>query len=269
MAMEVEILTTKLAFPIGLAPWIASIKGKIQTRILANLNVDTSEMDHYLECVEVQELPGAFLCCSFYQADMNDAFTRMGLFMGAGKGIPSGTLVAQSDPTLQNYKKLVAGHNLPGSTILEFSKAARHGSVGQELNSSEQAFLSAFLTSPAVKEKNDRFYVIGLAIQNMKTYQNVVSHEIFHAQYFLNDQYQVTVREFWGHEVEADDKHLVVETLGKAYNTTDENLIIDEFQAYLLQAEAQGDRLRNLVDKYRAQLKDKLRSNRVSVLSLD
>jgi hypothetical protein len=98
--VEVSLAETKVSLPKGLTPWILSIKAKIGGRILQNLNSNTDGLDRYLECAEIQELPGAYLCCSFYQQDMNDAFTRMGIFMGAGRGVKEGTLQKQDDPIL-------------------------------------------------------------------------------------------------------------------------------------------------------------------------
>jgi hypothetical protein len=258
MSIEVYFSETKLKFPFGIAGWIQSIKTKIQMRILTHLDQDTTGMDRYLECVEISELPGAYLCSAFYQRDMNDVFTRMGLFMGAGKGIKKFALVPQEDHTLANYKKLVAGHNLPGSIVTAFAQAANDASEF------ESAFLKPFLEK--VAEKKEKFYLIAFSIQNMKSHQNVISHEIFHAQYYLNNGYNKVVNEFWQNDVTKEDKALIYETLGKAYNTDDEDLIIDEFQAYLLQQEAGSDRLRALVEKHKSTLEAQLKKAGVKLL---
>jgi hypothetical protein len=253
--IQIRIADAKVSLPSGLTPWILSIKAAVGGRILANLKSNTGGMDRYLECAEINELPGAYLCCSFYQQDMNEVFTRMGIFMGAGRGVKEGTLLKHGDHVLTNYKKLVAGHNLPGPVVSRFYSAlAKETDPQLAPNPFESAFQEKFLKYPEVAAHGKRFYVIGISIQNMKTYQCIVTHEIFHAKYFLDAAYQEVVNRFWQDSVAAADRARITETIGQAYNTDQEALVIDEFQAYLLQAGASHDRMKHFVDRYQTPL---------------
>lgn len=254
----------------GLSPWILGIKAKIGGRIIGNLQANTDGLDRYLECVEIAELTGAYLCCAFYQSDMNEAFTRMGLFMGAGKGMAASTLARNDDFVLANYRKLVAGHNLPSTMIRDFyQRLEKEKDASLQATPWESAFQKNFVDSPAVKAKGDRFYVIGLAIQNMKSYANVVTHEIFHARYFLDPVYSETVNRFWRESVTAADRKNITDVVGQAYNVDQEELVIDEFQAYLLQSEAEKDRMKNFVASYRQKLERTLASAGVRSIKCD
>ena len=88
----------------GIAGLLGKVKRSVAIKILTNIDKDTSDFDKYMECSEVSEIKGAFVCVAFYQSDLNDAFTRMGIFMGAGKGLKQGTLLKESNWKLKNYK---------------------------------------------------------------------------------------------------------------------------------------------------------------------
>ena len=257
-AVEVNLLDHSISVCEGLDKWIGSIKTKVASRILENLTSNTDGLDRYIECAEIQELPRTFICCSFYQKDINDALTRAGIFMGAGKGMQAGTLPKQSDFTLINYKKLVAGHNLPGPTLTEFFQAVEKADAAAKANPAEAAFAEKFMASKRVASLSGQFYVIGFSIQNVKDQRSVISHEIFHAYHFLNSEYRNTILKFWRDVVSNEDRTAITNEIGRAYNVDDEGLVVDEFQAYLIQSRAEGDRMKNFVAKYRQPLMNEL-----------
>lgn len=250
----------------GVANLLTKVKKSVAIKILTNIDKDTSMMDHYMECNGVTEVPGAYVCVTFYQADLNDAFTRIGLFMGAGKGLKQGTLLQASDWKLKNYKKLVAGHNMPGKTIIDFYNNTKK-KPAIKLNKMEASFKASFVNNPVIQAKKDNYYVIGLSVQSTKSQESVVSHEIFHAQYLLTPNYKETVDKFWQTQVSSEDKKKIKETLGKAYNTED-TIIIDEFQAYLIQDNAEKDFLQEFVKAYRNKLINALKLADVEIVSV-
>jgi hypothetical protein len=269
MAFEVAIHNKALSLPNELDAWLASIKTKVGRSILENLNVDTEGLDHYIECAEIKELPGTFICCSFYQQDVNDALTRAGIFMGAGKGMKAGTVVKHSDFPLINYKKLVAGHNLPGAIVTDFFAEIESATDKQlKPNAAEQAFLNHFIKSKQIDALNGQFYLIGISIQTTKDQKGVISHEIFHAYHFLNPKYRDTVLRFWRDHVSAGDKTAITKEVGLAYNTEDENLVVDEFQAYLVQNNAEKDRMKAFVTKYRNPLLNELQKQNIELIQI-
>ncbi|WP_163836271.1 hypothetical protein [Spartinivicinus ruber] len=236
----------------GVAALLAKVKRSVAIKILTNIDKDTSSMDQYMECSAITEISGAYICVAFYQADLNNAFTRIGIFMGAGKGMKRGTLLKEDDWKLKNYKKIVAGHNMPGKTIIEFYNQVKESS-SIKLNQKEQAFKEAFIDTPSIQVKKENFYVIGLSVQSTKSQASVASHEIFHAQYLLTPNYKKVVDDFWHNQITEIDKKKIKTILGKAYNTED-YIIIDEFQAYLIQDNAEKDFLGEFVNKYRKAL---------------
>ena len=267
--IDVVISDRPISLPTDLDGWLATIKTKVAGRILQNLNSNTDMFDHYIDCVEIQELPGTFMCCSFYQQDINEALTRAGIFMGAGKGVKEGTLPTHSEFSLINYKKLVAGHNLPGPVVKRFYEAiSASNDPMAKASLVEQVFFHHFANAPRVAALGEKFYLIGFSIQTTKDQRGVISHEIFHAYYFLNPAYRDVVRRFWREVVSPEDKVAITQEIGKAYNVENEDLVIDEFQAYLVQNRAEHDRMKIFVPKYRAALLEKLNGAHIDLLQI-
>lgn len=250
MKLEVTFTPEPIATYADFPAWLAQVKSRVAGLIFKHIHEDTDAMDRAIECAEVAALPGTFIACAFYQRDLNEALTRMGLFMGAGRGTSEGTIVEADDRTLLNYQKLVAGHNLPGSTITAFYERLRDQSPG--LTVAESIFLKTFLNHPRVRQTNGRFYLIGVSVQSMKPQDSVVSHEIFHAYFHLDTEYRMIVERFWAEKVSAADKALITAEIGKGYNVDSELLVIDEFHAYLLQDNAEHDRMKAFIGRYRS-----------------
>lgn len=257
MIPEIVFSPRPIAAYADIQRWISQFKSRVAGGILAHLDQDTDHLDRVIECAELASLPGAFIACAFYQRDLNETFTRAGLFMGAGKGFAPGMIPSARDYTLLNYQKLVAGHNLPGRVIIDFGRALEVDSDGP--TPAEAGFLNTFLKHPSVRERDGEFYVIGVSVQSMKPQDSVISHEIFHAYRYLRPRYRAIIDLFWRERISAADRASITVEIGRGYNVDDEDLVIDEFQAYLLQENAGRDRARAFVPTYRDALIEALR----------
>lgn len=238
--------------------------------IMSHVSEDTSAFDQYVECAEVLEIPSAFICQSHFQKPMNAMFTRMGFFMGAGKGTKEGEVLPKADQQLLNFEKLISGHNLSGKSILGFYDATSGlGSAdAKSLRAEELSFKKGFVENERVRKLGTAIYVISVSAQNTKSAHDLISHEIYHAQYGLSQKYKSVVEKFWKEEISLKDKEKIRKILGSVYNEAD-SIIIDEFQAYLLQTNAQGDQLGEFVGKYGAKLKQKLKAGGTPPVSVN
>ncbi len=173
------------------------------------------------------------------------------------------------DFPLVNYKKLVAGHNLPSPVIKDFfNDVVGSEDPGLTPNEAEQAVFDNFVNSPRVTQLRNGFYLIGFSIQSMKDQKGVLTHEVFHAYTFLNPRYRAVVSDFWKQTVTAEDRASITKEIGLAYNVEDEELVMDEFQAYLIQSNADKDRMRTFVPKYREALIKRLADENIRTLTL-
>ncbi len=222
-----------------------------------------------ITCAEIAELRGAFLCVPFYQKQMNDIFLRAGIFWGTLKSWPPGTLIKDTDPVLKDLLQIADGHNLPGSVILSFYDRLR-AEMDHNLyaESSETHFWKVFLSHPLVRSFNENFYVIAVSAQQTSNYREILSHEVHHAQYFLDKMYSTVVNSFWTTQVSVDDRKAIASILGAIYSSESEATMIDEFQAYLLELDGDEGILGIFSRKCAEGLRRSLRESNIKILDL-
>lgn len=213
-------------------------------------------------CAAIKEINTTFLCVSSSRAVMNQMFTRVGFYWGTANGYPAGTLISNSDPVLAAYNKVITGQNLPGEIISDFyAQVLRLPRSDKSLNSSESEFLNNVLKSDQIKKLKNRYAVIGIAA-DLASYEKNLVHETQHAKYYTWNAYRNNVNEFWKIHVTETDKRDIRNALSIAYNSEDEKVVIDEFQAYMLEddSEAEDNLLASFVSKYRQELTDLVRN---------
>lgn len=112
------------------------------------------------------------------------------------------------------------------------------------------------------------FVVISFAKQSRMHWTDVVTHEILHAQYFNVELFRQITDAFWAEEVSPEDKKLILSALDEIYDTSDELLMKNEFQAYILMTGAERNLLNEFVDKYRGPLMEKLKNAGIMPLQI-
>lgn len=220
-------------------------------------------------CAEIIEVPGAYLCFPMYRSQMNLAFSRIGIYWGTVSGFSAGTLIEHENHYLNTLNKITVGHNLPGNVIEDFFNVLNQNSSSSlSANRFESEFRDGFVKSPQISSLQSKYYVIAVSAQASQDYHPTVSHEIHHARYYLQPELRALVNEFWRFEVTPDDQISIKQKLGAIYNIQDEQVIIDEFQAYILESGADSGPLTKFAKLYRAKLLSLLK-NRIAYLPIE
>lgn len=208
-----------------------------------------------MDCAEISELPGAYLCMANSKSRMNMALTRIGIFQGQSAGIQPGTVVEDQTRWLRGLETFITGHNLPGDVIGSFFDAEKSSGASHKLNTFEKELRDDFVNAPRIVALGGRYDLIAVDASSPKEYWATISHEIRHAQAYLHPAVQAVIAEFWRSQVSEQDKAAVRKILAsKSYNPLDEKLMADEFQAYILEDGAEHDFLSRFVGKYRKSL---------------
>ena len=63
-----------------------------------------------------------------------------------------------------------------------------------------------------------------------------MEHELLHARYFASESYRQAVGDFWRETLSEEQRGLIRREFGTQFNARNEDLMINEFQAYLLQS---------------------------------
>lgn len=212
------------------------------------------------ECREVEELKNAFLCLSYDQETMNSALTRASLSIEGIGGVEKGTVISLENNGYQYYKRRIGGHDLKGTDLAEFYSAIeKECTVDSQkcANEYEKEWYEQFIL-PTLDKSDGEIVIVTFAIQSSMSADAVVTHEILHAQYFLDEAFRNVIEDFWANELTGDQRDQVRATLGRHYNPADELLMRNEFQAYILMAGAEYKMLGRMVDMFRSPLMDAL-----------
>jgi hypothetical protein len=246
-----EIKAVKpIAVSDGLVKWGDGIDETI-----ANLK-DQGEYSQtgYTECAEAKEVPSAFLCFSSERKLMNLALTRASIYSEGTVGVPAGTVVRLDDKAVLNLAPRIAGHDITSPVLAEFytrlSKACADSKNDGEVcpNANEKEFFEQYLVP---KINSGKPFVLITTVPNIPDFSasTIVSHEILHAQYFLNATYRNTVDNFWNKTLTEEERTEARDALGEGYDATNEYVMRNEFQAYLLMNGAKESFLSFMVEK--------------------
>ncbi|MDZ4662472.1 MAG: hypothetical protein SGJ18_12740 [Pseudomonadota bacterium] len=234
---------------------------KVQSEIKGwnnNFKVDVKSKKSLTQCRETQEISGTFLCQSHEQKEMNMALTRASFFVEGNNGKP-GVIVPTTDSTFREFISAIGGHDLKGSDLLRYYDAAVTACDKDKTlcaDPLETELFEEFIIPKA--RANPNFIVITFALVSAMRWQDVVTHEILHAQYFSDDTYRQVADSFWDNSMSTEEKEEVKRLLSNFYDTKNDLLMKNEFQAYILMANAKTSELGQLVQKYREPLLQKL-----------
>lgn len=221
--------------------------------------------DNYVECREVSTLKGAQVCFFISREEMNAALLRASIFTeGLGK-YAKGSLPKHQDRELEYVGRQAGGHDLQGSDLKEFYAkaqaecAASHQDANVCLNAEETEIFQKLIL-PRL-ERKEPLVVIGFETATTGIpYQQSVSHEVLHAQYFLDSTFRATADAFWKEKVTEHDKAEVRHELAPIYDEHNEFLMRNEFQAYILMPDAESNQLGRFVKKYQQPLINALKA---------
>lgn len=256
----------KIQLSTGMSSWLKSVKRTAFSQIMEKKYPKTG----YTECRQAAEAAGIYLCVSFERLEMNAIFNRMMIHYEGGTVSGSqGKILAHDNLDCMADLFLPSGHNLKGKAIKAFFDEVAIASAGNSsfaLSSAEREFHDNVYLP--IKEKHpdlSKIAVIAYSVSNTYPYSTVVSHEFLHGQFAQEPGYADVVWDYWRdkNKMSEEDRNLIVAEIGKYYGD-DTNVIVDEFQAYVLMAHADDVSIVNLWDngiiaRHRAPLLEALR----------
>lgn len=192
---------------------------------------------------ELKQMPGVYLALFNTVSAMNDAFQRASIAIEQKEWPLRGTQV---------LGMVAGGHDLKGTDLLPFAENAK---TTRELDLDPPMPLFAEQTAKAEAVRRilfeEEFFtrvilptiakrgaenVVFLAASTDASPLRVVSHEMWHGYYFTNARYANAVREYWSKHLTAEEREQFKKMAkGFAYDIADEELMANEFQAFMLE----------------------------------
>ena len=185
---------------------------------------------------------------------MNLALTRAGVFIEGHAGL-KGKIISHDEPELLDLLEMISGHDMKGEDLISFYKAASLACKASDynsnicLNTQEKELFEKFILPEVAKNPN--FVIITYALYSNLSYVDVVTHELLHAQYFTDAIFRKVVDNFWKKEVTIKDKEKFRKILSEVQDASNDYLMMNEFQAYILQAESENGSFDIFINKYK------------------
>jgi hypothetical protein len=222
------------------------------------------------ECRWVAELEQVLLCGSYDRAAMNPPLTRAAIFIE----VRAHTVIDRDDALYATYAAEVGGFDLlkdhrdpARPDLLHYYGAldrACAASAGLCPDAAERAMRALLERAWADKPS---FVLVTFAHVGPIPDDEVVSHEILHAQYFTTPAYREAIGAYWRGLTEAQ-RAVIRASLDAMYNPRDEELMENEFQAYVLMSGGERARLRRFVDEHRAPMLELLAARGVAPIAV-
>lgn len=251
----------------GIPAWNAQLEAN---GISAGIDL---QVEGHSECAAVNEIQGAYLCASVHLKHANLALARASIFVEGLFDTPKGTVVKLSSSAYLQGVSDIGGHDLTSDDLATFWQA-----LSQACSSSQSADICP---TPREKEMfndfilpkiatSEKFVIISYALHSIIDWPEVVTHEILHAQYFLQPDFRATADHFWTTKVLPDTQSMneIKDALAPYYNVDDEFLLKNEFQAYILMANAENNVLSEVVQKFRQPLMTAMQNHGVQPLQV-
>ncbi|MCB0357233.1 MAG: hypothetical protein KDD40_09510 [Bdellovibrionales bacterium] len=254
--------------------WLTSLKGQVNGEMLnsdgiMNLRLQQqgqlSDYERHIlsYAVEVKPLQGAkrvYLALFYSRLHMNKTLIRSSLYQDGGYEVAKGVVPTGNELFLHESYEAARGLNLRGDQINEMLSRSRQ--QGIPLNLEESVFSEEILSKLQQRHPKNDYFIIAFNIVGFSW--DTIIHEVAHSLFDTVPEYKEVVFDFFYNTVTKTDREKINQILSKIYSG--ESVIIDEFQAYLLQPKvpaAQSDMLGDLVDKYRQKLINTLVANGV------
>ena len=208
------------------------------------------------ECRDVSGLPGATLCLFSTMERMQWALLRASVFIEGQDSLPAGIVYSHKSKDLNQTTAHVSGVDLKGEDLLKFYAEvnrqceASHRNPDICLSKYEREIFDGLILPATAKQQP--FVIIAAGLISRADLTGTISHEIMHAQYFLQPEFREVTDNFW--ESFTNEQRAYIKQMLFMYDQSNDYLMRNEFQAYLLQAGAERTWLNSLVEKTRPKL---------------
>ena len=211
--------------------WVETLKAQLE----AEGNPYAPENNDRTWCRELKDIPHTFVCAAFNTQTINRAFSRISIFAEGMTDWPPGVVYSWNDPSTR-YPMLIgpAGHDLRFSDVQKFYReldavCAQDKSLCPE---AIETTLRSYIETRDVGGNDATIISIGL---DERSYKNILSHELIHAQYFQNPKFAEVIRGYWdAHHEDKEWIGFVRSELGQFYDLTNPLVMMNEVAAYSL-----------------------------------
>jgi hypothetical protein len=236
--------------------WLTDFKSRMNQQMLdpsspfgqflKNFRTMTQEERHLLSYgVELRPIAGldnAYIALFYSRLHMTRSLIRSVLYSSGGLDARIGEIPPESCQYLHESLEACRGLKLVGQTLQSFSELVKKndGVIYPE----EEAFRTHILA----KLKTENLFIVAANVVGFS--MEVLEHELAHVRFAQDDRYRKIVIDYWNQKMSAEEQEAVKGILSRGgYNVQVLDLVIDEFQAFLLQSK-EGITQSNIMEKF-------------------
>lgn len=239
------------------------------------------------ECRELMEIKHAILCLSYSKVVLHKIFARASLYIEGNEGDKNDLITNFNskdyyDKLIDKYLYTVSGYDLVKNDLLRFHSEAlklceKKSNPKECFYPAEQQFYEKVFL-PHRGQSND-LVIIGSALY--PGVADILFHELLHAKYFLEKGYKHAVDDFWRNQLTESDRLKIMNIFKiRRYDTTNELLVMNEFQAFALMRSKKlvatakkpidilHDSIEDQLNQYHQPLSDYLKKINISVFNI-
>lgn len=215
----------------------------------------------YVEVVNIKGLENTYFAVFSSQELMNFVLDRPTSYLTEAGKIRSHYSIVYP----HNRKMETVGHDLQASLLREFYQKYQEqlprlpvptGRLGQKRLKMEEQFWQQFLLPHLNKEPQMILIAVSLDMSREELL-GTSSHEVLHAVFYSQPHYREVIENFWSQLSEKEKQSIREQFVD--YDSQNEELMMNEFQAYLLQRYPQEGLLKKSFKKYRPALLQELK----------
>ena len=222
------------------------------------------------ECRWVAELEQVLLCGSYDRRAMNPPLARAAIFIEVRPQV-----IDRADRFYARYAAQVGGFDLRKDHPDPAQPDLLRYYAELDRACAADAALCADAPERAMRALLERawtgkpgFVLVTFAHEGSIPDDEVVSHEILHAQYFTTPAYRGAIDAYWRGLTDLQ-RAVIRASLSGLYNASDEELMQNEFQAYVLMSGAERARLARFVGAHRAPMLALLAARGVAPIAVE
>ena len=174
-------------------------------------------------------------CIFSDQVTMNAALLRAGLFIHTDRGMASDEQVFDSKMMMA-----VMGHDFSGKDLFKYHQMTIPEQEGMLAYKSKKNIEKEFKKEilDTIIDKNKEEFIF-FAVVNTQTFQENITHELLHAQYYYVSEIAPLLLEVFQKSLSSKDQKIIINAFGNAgYDMKKQELLLREFYSYFLQYNA-------------------------------
>jgi hypothetical protein len=190
-------------------------------------------------CAWIKEIPKTLLCLFPDAITQNRALGRASSFVEGNFGNPTNKVIEADSSEYQMLIEDGAGIDLRVNSLKAFFDASQKSCILKSSlcpTADEKDFIGSYLLSNSKLPLSFTLITVPMPRRpGSADWRLLFTHELSHALFYESPRYREAITEFFNEELSPDARKKITQWLSASYDSSNTELIINEFQAFLFE----------------------------------